>query len=277
MRYGWIPNLICEDPAILHDRPLEGSGRFVLHRQDDGVIHVEYATEDGAADITVTIVDGFFQMDGLHGWEHGHAYPVMQNLYILLRESYHKDVTHTRGGGLSVVEADDMGAAIISVADLMTKGCDLFLDEVDWISDVMILRSLYLNGKGSAEYGLSYIEHYNEALLNLRLEYLERLTSAIRFIDAIYETRCDAIQNDVAHLSHATSISMKELSEHTESLSVAVLAVTAVSVMMTCITFAYEQQELGAPTVAMVVSSAIAIPALMVAYSRSRRRTDSQG
>lgn len=124
---------------------------------------------------------------------------------------------------------------------------------------------------------MSYIEHYKEALLNLRLEYLERLTSVIRFIDAIYETRCDAIQNDMAHLSHATSVSMKELSEHTESLSVAVLAVTAVSVMMACITFAYEQQELGAPTVAMVVSAAIAIPALIVAYSRSRRKTDSQG
>lgn len=131
MWYGWIPNLICENPTILHDHPLTGSSRFILHQQDNDVIHVEYMTENGAEDITVTIVDGFFQMDDLHGWEHGFAYPIMQNLYILLREGFHKDVTHARDGGLSIVEADDMDAAIVSVADMIVNGCDLFLDEVD--------------------------------------------------------------------------------------------------------------------------------------------------
>lgn len=277
MWYGWIPNLNCGNPAILHDRPLENAGRFSLHRQDDGIIRVEYMAKDGTEDITVTIVEGFLQMDGLRGWEHGHAYPVMQNLYVLLRESFHKDVTHARGGGLSVVEADDMDAAITSVSDMMVNGCDLFLDEVDWMSDIMILRSLYLNGKGSAEYGLSYIERYREALLDLHPEYLERLTSVIRFIDAIYETRCDVIQNEMAHLSHDTSVSMKELSEHTETLSIAVLAMTAVSVMMACITFACEQQELGASTVAIVVSTAIGIPILITAHSHLRRGSGSRG
>lgn len=277
MWYGWIPNLICGNPAMLHDRPLGNTGSFAIHPQDNGVIRVEYVAKDGTEDITVTIVEGFLQMDGLHGWEHRHAYPVMQNLYILLRESFHKDVTHARGGGLSVIEADNMSMAITSVSDMMVNGCDLFLDEVDWMSDVMILRSLYLNGKGSAEYGLTYIERYRGTLLDLHPEYLERLTSVMRFIDAIYETRCDAIQNEMAHLSHDTSVSMKELSEHTETLSMAVLAMTVVSVMMACITFACEQQELGTSTIAIVISAATAIPILMMAHSRSRRKTDSQG
>ncbi len=275
MWYGWIPNLIRESPTILHDHPLGSTGEFILQHQESGnAIRVRYLEDDVTEEIAVTIVNGFFQMDGLNEWEHNRAYSVMQNLYVLLKKSFHRDVTHTAGGGLSVVEADDLNAAMIPIADMMTDNCDLFLDEVDWMNDVMNLRILYLNGKGSAEYGLSFTERYKTALSDLHLEYCEHLTSVIHFIDAIYGTRCDVIQNEMAHLSHTTSVSMKELSEHTESLSIAVLTVTAVSVVLACMTFAYEHLELGVPAVAVAISTAVAIPALMMRSSRMGRGSD---
>ncbi len=265
---------MCESPAMLHDRPLGSAGRYTLYQQDHDTFHVRYLKNNVNEDIIVTIVNGFFQMDGLHGWEHKRAYPVMQKLYVLLKRSFHRDVTHVFGGGLSVVEADDLNTAMIPIADMMVYGCDLFLDEVNWMNDVMNLRILYLNGKGSAEYGLSFTERYKTALSDLHLEYCEHLTSVIHFIDAIYGTRCDVIQNEMAHLSHTTSVSMKELSEHTESLSIAVLTVTAVSVVLACMTFAYEHLELGVPAVAVAISTAVAIPALMMRSSRMGRGSD---
>ncbi len=280
MWYGWIPTLKNGAPNIIRNRPLRSTERYALHDYSEGdpILRFRYDAEDGADEITVTIVNGFFQMDGLHGMERPRAHAVMNGLYALLKRSYHTDITHSEVANLTVVEAADVRMATSLIADMIVNRCENFLSGMDGIVDVKTLSSLYLNSRGSAEYGLSYLNRYKADLLEPYAGYYERLSSVSCFIESIYETKFNIVQFEMARQSKALSESMRELSRHTESLSVAVLAVTAASVMMTCISFAMDNQDLGALKTAMVISIAVAVPILTLAFSHLKliRFTDQR-
>lgn len=271
MWYGWIPILSEREPTILRGHPLESTDVFTLceKAKDDDPLRVVYrAGSSSEKTVLVTIKNGFFQMECPDDKNSEFGYVILHLLYNLLKKSYHIDVTHSADNGLTIVEADDLVSAMTDVADMIVDVCENFIFQAAGMEDVDTLRSLYLESSGSAKYGLSYIERYKIELGNCYPEYLERLTSVSYFIDAIYATKRDAIQDDLAHQSRELSKSMKWMSEHTEFLSVAVLAVTVVSVMMTCITFAYDHQEIGTLKVAIIVMATITIPILMIFYSR---------
>ena len=79
------------------DRPIEASDKFILlGREEDNPLRFQYTEEDGTkVEIRATVESGFLRMDGLDGMEPRRAYPIMQNLYILLKKSYHVDLTHS--------------------------------------------------------------------------------------------------------------------------------------------------------------------------------------
>lgn len=275
MWYGWIPILSDKEPAVLRGHPLEDTNMFTLcKRDDDDSIRVVYkAGSEFEKTVIVTVEDGFFKMEYPDNDSSEPKYVIMHLIYTLLKRSYHIDITHTADNGLTVVESDNMKSAVTGVADMIVDVCENFIFQAAGMDDVDTLRSLYLESSGSTKYGLSYIARYKKALGDCYSEYLERLTSVSYFIDAIYTTKRDAIQDDLAHQNRELSKSMKWMSEHTESLSVAVLAVTVVSVMMSCIAFAFDHQEIGTLKVATVVMAAIAIPALIIICSRLSRKS----
>lgn len=266
MWYGWIPVLKNDKPTRIHGRHPVDTDRFSLHDCNEETLLVNYKAKEGfEEEIKITIVDGFFQMDGLYELDRVRASLVMNNLYLHLKECYHIDITHNRGDGLTTVEADNIDEACVLIADMITENCEDFLPRAEVILDVETLREAYLKSRGSVEYGLFFIDRYKEALGDNYLEFQERLTSNSRFIDMIYGTRRDVIQDDLAYQS-------KEMSQNTEFLSSVVLAMTIGSIIVSCSAFVYDHQNLGAPTTGLVVSVAIVIPAIIIAHSYSKRK-----
>ncbi len=272
MWYGWIPVLNNDKPSIIRGRHPVSTNRFIIHecREEEGFLRVSYRARNmPEEDITVTIVDGFFQMDGLDRLEHMHASLVMNSLYTLLKESYHMDITHSYGDGLMTVEADTVDEACVLIADMIAESCEDFLLRAEGMLDVETLREAYLKSSGSVKYGLFYISRYKKTLGDEYSEYQERLTSISRFIDMIYGTRRDVIQDDLAYQS-------KEMSESTEYLSSVVLAMTIGSMIMSCSAFICDHQSLGTATTSTIVSIAVAIPASIIVYSYIKRRNRSR-
>lgn len=133
------------------------------------------------------------------------------------------------------------------------------------IADVKTLRSLYLKSIGSAEYGLFYIERYKQPLGESLSEYRARLTSVSKFVDAIYGTRRDAIQDDLANQS-------KKMAESTEFFSSVVLTMTIGSMVMSCSAFIFDHQGIGSLLTGLVVSAAAAIPSSIILHSYLKRK-----
>lgn len=268
MWYGWIPVLSDHVPTVLHDRPLACCDPFILFESDskDGSLKATYRSGDGSiVNIAINIVQGFFQMDCSDGLSHRRAYPIIQNLYDLLKRSYHVDITHYDCPGLVAVEADNIKDASVRIANHLTQICEDFPMEADGLRDMRLTAFIYLKSRGAAEYGFSYIERYKHLLEDSYSEYKERLTSVSRFIDVIYETKRNTIEDNVANQS-------QRVSESARSLSSIVLAMTIGSMIISCSAFVFDHQDLGSTTTGPIVSMAIAIPAFIILHSHFYHR-----
>jgi len=268
MWYGWIPVLSDHVPTVLHDRPLACCDPFILFESDskDGSLKATYRSGDGSVvNIAINIVQGFFQMDCSDGLSHRRAYPIIQNLYDLLKRSYHADITHCDSPGLVAVEADSIKEASVRIANHLIRSNEDFLMEAGGLIDMGLTAFIYLKSRGAAEYGISYIERYKHLLEDSYPEYKERLTSVSRFIDAIYETKRNTIEDNAANQS-------QRVSESARSLSSIVLAMTIGSMIISCSAFLFDHQDLGSTTTVPIVSMAVAIPASIILYSYFVRR-----
>lgn len=172
------------------DRPIEASDKFILlGREEDNPLRFQYTEEDGTkVEIRATVESGFLRMDGLDGMEPRRAYLIMQNLYILLKKSYHVDLTHSPDDGLTVVQADKIAEAAVLVMEKILDNCEDFPLRAGGVLDVETLRAMYLKSLGSIEYGRSFVENHALELDFQQDRYLQRLTSVSKFIDAIYGT-----------------------------------------------------------------------------------------
>ncbi len=268
MWYGWIPALNDHSPNIIRGHPLKGDNEYIISesKSDDGSLHVTCVCKDNPhTDMTVKVVEGFFQIESSRKMDSKRAYVVAMKLYKLLKHSYHVDLTHAFNEGLDVVEADNVEDASVLIADMIIDDCEDFPLMAGGIADVKTLRSLYLKSIGSTEYGLAYIERYKLPLGDNLPEYRERLTSVSRFVDAIYATKRDAIQDDLANQS-------KKTSESTEFLSSVVLAMTIGSMIMSCSAFVFDHQGLGGLLTGFIVSAAAAVPASIILHSYLKRK-----
>lgn len=268
MWYGWIPVLNKHSPATIRGHPLTGNDKFLITEGNSGddSLHVTYVYDDDLhTDMTVKIVEGFFEIDSCMKMDSRRAQAIVMNLYNLLKNSYHVDLTHDSEEGLNIVEADNVEDATVLIADGIVKDCENFPLRAAGIADMKTLRSLYLKSIGSTEYGLAYIERYKQPLGRNLSEYRERITSVSRFIDAIYATKRDAIQDDLANQS-------KKTSESTEFLSSVVLAMTIGSMIMSCSAFVFDHQGLGSLLTGLIVSAAAAVPASIILHSYLKRK-----
>lgn len=268
MWYGWIPVLSDHVPTVFHDRPLACNGPFIISESgtEGGPLRVTYHSGDGSeVSITVDIVQGFFRMDCSDKLSHRRAYPIIQNLYELLKRSYHADITHCDSPGLVAVEADSIKEASVRIANHLIRSSEDFLMEAGGLIDMGLTAFIYLKSRGAAEYGISYIERYKHLLEDSYPEYKERLTSVSRFIDVIYETKRNTIEDNVANQS-------QRVSESARSLSSIVLAMTIGSMIISCSAFVFDHQDLGSTTTGPIVSMAIAIPAFIILHSHFYHR-----
>ena len=268
MWYGWIPVLSKHSPAIIRGHPLTGNSKYLITEDSSGddSLHVTYVCDDDRhMDMTVKNVEGFFEIDSCKKVDPRRAQVIVMNLYNLLKNSYHVDLTHDSEEGLNIVEADNVDDATVLIADRIVKDCENFPLRAAGIADMKTLRSLYLKSIGSAEYGLSYVERYKQPLGKDLSEYRERLTSVSKFVDAIYATKRDAIQDDLANQS-------KKTSESTEFLSSVVLAMTIGSMIMSCSAFVFDHQGLGGLLTGFIVSVAAAVPASIILHSYLKRK-----
>ena len=268
MWYGWIPVINDHSPDVIRGHPLTGNDRYIIieDESDDDSLHVAYVCRnDPRMDLTVKIVNGFIQIESSKKMDQRRAYLIAVKLYRLLKSSYHVDLTHASNDGLGVVEADNVEDAAVLIADRIVKDCEDFPLMAGGIADMKTLRSLYLKSIGTAGYGISYIERYKQPLGRNLSEYRERITSVSRFIDAIYATKRDAIQDDLANQS-------KKISESTEFLSSVVLAMTIGSMIMSCSAFVFDHQGLGGLLTGFIVSVAAAVPASIILYSYLKRK-----
>lgn len=270
MWYGWIPVLNSSILDVQRDRPIEASDRFVLlGKETDDPLRFQYIEEDGTKlEIRATVESGFLRMDGLEGMEPRRAYLIMQNLYILLKKSYHVDLTHSPDDGLTVVLADGVEEAAVLVMEKILDNCEDFPLRAGGVLDVETLRAMYLKSLGSIEYGKSFIENYAMELYSQQDRYLQRLTSVSKFIDAIYGTRRDAIQDEVAKQS-------KRLARSTERLSFVVMALTVSSIILSCSAFFCDHLEIGYGALCAIISVSVIAPAMMIAYAYYHRNTAS--
>lgn len=267
MWYGWIPVLSEKEPGVIRGHPLRSTPRFRLYayRDDPNSLYAEIDLKNGIHEISISIDNGFFVFNGLEDVVERQAALIIDSLYGLLKESYHVDITHSPGNGLPPVMADNPNEAIVLTADAVTQRCERFLFEVDGMVDVETLRSVYLESRGFVEYGISFVNHYETELEDLYFDYYERLMSLSRFMETIYETKRDAIQDDLTYQSKVLSESMMKLSKNTETLSVTVIAITVFSVIMTCFSFFYDHPELTFEQI--IVVNCICLVGLVIVIS----------
>lgn len=99
------------EPAILRGHPLESTDVFTLCKKEkDGdplrVIYRAGSTLEKT--VLVTVEDGFFRIECPDKEDSEPGYVTMHLLYNLLKRSFHIDITHSSGNGLTIVEADDL-------------------------------------------------------------------------------------------------------------------------------------------------------------------------
>ena len=146
--------------------------------------------------------------------------------------------------------------------------CEDFPLRAGGVLDAETLRAMYLKSLGSIEYGRSFVENYALELDFQQDRYLQRLTSVSKFIDAIYGTRRDAIQDEVAKQS-------KKLARSTERLSFVVIALTVSSIILSCSTFFCDHQEIGYGALCAIISISVMAPAAIITYAYYHRNTTS--
>lgn len=254
MWYGWIPVLSEKEPGVIRGHPLRSTSKFKIYalHDDPNSLYAQIDVNDKLQTISISIENGFFVFKGLDDVVERQAILIIDSLYCLLKESYHVDITHSYENGLPPVRTDDPNEAIALTADAVTQRCERFLFEVDGMVDVETLRFVYLESRGFTEYGISFVNHYEKELGDLYFDYYERLLSLSRFMDTIYETKRDAIQDDLTYQNKVMSESMMRLSQNTEILSVTVMAITVFSVLMTYFSFVYDHPELTVENITMV-------------------------
>ena len=277
MWYGWIPILSDGDIPLVRGHPPRLGRRYSLDgTDDDGTMHVLYNSPTGAETISVDLEDGFIRLDGFRETKDRGNYTAINRLYRILKESYHLDVTHGPGGGLSVVKADSLEDAVFKTADMIVRNGESFLLNVGGVTDVATLRSIYIQSRGCVEYGLAFIQRYGDILGDAGRGYLERLTSLSRFIDTIYGTKRDEIQDELAYQNKTLSESMMKLSRNTERLSVAVIALTVVSAILSYVALI----EGGGRDITWAVSVGVVVigvfVAIVIGYELWRRGKDSE-
>ena len=261
--YGWIPTLTEKEPHVLMDHPIPESTRyfqFTLHERDPKVFYADVTVKKVHYTIDIAIHKGFVVMM-FNGMDEGTQKTVANLLFATLIGHYHVDVTHDSDNGLTPVNARNPEEASQKIVEQILSISEDFIYLARETESVDSLKRVYLNSLGMVEYGKAFIHMYENELGKLIVEECkERLESMSRFIDAIYGTVRDSIQDNLAHRSQEMSESMENLSRNTETLSIAVLGLTWFSAVIALASLSMNYEDITTPSIWSVGAVAIVPP-----------------
>lgn len=279
--FGWIPVLTDGDVFSLIE-----SEQFRRELDDSRIALNFYQYErriPGPPDsnlyrISYSFNDGFIEMSMDDNETGIRDYVLVRDLYLRIKSKFHHDYTHSPRKGLLPVFAKNIDVAVRKVADDMIYRCELFMRDIDSISDVSTLKSIYLESRGLIEYGMYFVTRYSRNFGKHYRRYYERFQSISRFLSAFYETKRDTIQDDLAYQNQQLSESMEHLAHNTEFLSITVLGATAFSIIMSVAGFYYDHLGLGTGEYGAVFGigglSMLAIVGGYLLIRRCRKDTD---
>lgn len=268
--YGWIPTLTEKEPHVLMDNPLPTSTRyfrFTLYDRDPKVFYADVTVRKEHHTVDVAIHKGFIIMR-FEGMDERRQKTVANLLFATLIGHYHVDVTHDSDNGLTPVNARNPEEASKRIVEQILSISEDFIYLARETESVDSLKRVYLNSLGMVEYGKAFIHMYENELGKLIVdECKERLESMSRFIDAIYGTVRDSIQDNLAHRSQEMSESMEKLSRGTETLSIAVLGLTWFSAVIALASLSMNYEDLATPSIWTVAAVAVIPPiAIFIAH-----------
>lgn len=247
------------------DNPLPDSSEsftFMKFEADPESFYAYVTVNKFRYSIDIAIYNGFIVMI-FDGMEDKIQKTVANQLFATLIGHYHVNVTHDSDNGLTPVKAkDSREAASLIVSQILSISED-FIFLTKETESVETLKGVYLTSLGMVEYGKAFVNVYVGELGQLVDECRERLESMSRFIDAIYGTVRDSIQDNLAHRSQIMSESTQSLSRGTVTLSMAVLGLTWFSSVISLASLSMDYQGLEIPSI-WVVTAVATIPPIII-------------
>lgn len=246
--YGWIPTLGSTEPHVLRGHPISSNARYSVSVESTSPLRMSVRTNYGGSEYRICVEKehDFLRFVGLNSLEPRVRMHIVNDLFRHLKASFHVDITHDPLRGLPVIAASSMESAAVCIADQIVSRCERFVYDADNVQDVRTLRTMYLECSGFVEYGGSFMDLHTGMLGPLAQEFRDRLESISRFSDAIYSTRMDVIQDDLAE-------SADRMSRSTQTMSYGVLYLTWISAVFVVAAFMLDHGGLSAGAIAAII------------------------
>lgn len=269
--YGWIPSLTGKEPHVLMDHPIPESTtyfKFTKYEDDPKAFYADVNVKGINHIVSVAIHEGFIviMFDDL---DEKYQKIVANELFSTLISYYHVDITHDNENRLAPVNAKGYKDAAYKYASRILAISEDFVTLSATTTDVEALKKVYLTRLGIVEYGKAFLKRYENDLNPQTIEECkERLESMSRFIDAIYGTIRDSIQDNLAHRSQEMSESMERLARNTETLSIIVLGLSWFSAVVALASLSLDYDGLSTPSIWAVAAAAITPPVVIFVIHR---------